>query len=133
MAEERQRSGADVFIVDNSDSDWKVLDYLKDWTDLSNSFDVATGYFEIGAMLALDGQWQKLEKLRILMGDEVSGRTKKALLDRIKKVLDDSLEAEKLKNDFLQGVPAIVDAIRSSQIQCKVYNKGPTIRTIGKF
>jgi hypothetical protein len=31
---------------------------------------VVTGYFEIGALLALDGQWQKLDKLRILMGDE---------------------------------------------------------------
>jgi len=48
--------------------------------DIATKFDVATGYFEIGALLALDGQWQKLEELRILMGDEVSKRTKKALL-----------------------------------------------------
>ena len=48
--------------------------------NIATKFDVATGYFEIGALLALDGQWQKLEKLGILMGDEVSKRTKKALL-----------------------------------------------------
>ena len=121
-----RKSGADLFIVDNSDSDWKVKQYLKEWTDIAGSFDIATGYFEIGALLVLDGQWQKLEKLRILMGDEVSMRTKKALLEGIdtaKKVLDNSLEAEKENNDFLTGVPAIVDAIKKKQIACKIYTK----------
>lgn len=48
--------GNELFIVDNSDSDWKVLNYLRDWTDLAHTFDVATGYFDIGGLLALDGQ-----------------------------------------------------------------------------
>lgn len=60
-----------MFIVDNSDADWKVKRYLQEWVDLARSFDVATGFFEIGALLQLDGQWQKLEKLRVLMGNEV--------------------------------------------------------------
>ena len=119
-------SGSDLFIVDNSDKDWKVRDYLSEWADIATKFDVATGYFEIGALLALDGQWQKLEKLRILMGDEVSKRTKKALLagvENVKQILDQSIEKEKESNDFLHGVPAIVDALRSKQIECRVYNK----------
>lgn len=78
---QKPKSGADLFIVDNSDAEWKVKQYLSEWCDISRSFDIATGYFEIGALLALDGQWQKLESLRILMGDEVSRRTKKALLE----------------------------------------------------
>ena len=49
-------SGSDLFIVDNSDNDWKVKDYLHEWADIATKFDVATGYFEIGALLALDGQ-----------------------------------------------------------------------------
>ena len=60
-----------------------------------------------GALLALDGQWQKLDKIRILMGDEVFKRTKKALLaglQRIKQKLDSSIEREKEQNDFLEGV-----------------------------
>jgi len=73
-------SGSDLFIVDNSDNDWKVKNYLHEWADIAHKFDIATGYFEIGALLALDGQWKKLDKLRILMGDEVSKRTRKALL-----------------------------------------------------
>ena len=86
MKKEPKQQGRDLFIVDNSDSDWKVRDYLHDWTEIAKSFDIATGYFEIGALLSLDGQWQKLEKLRILMGDEVSKRTKKALLAGIERL-----------------------------------------------
>ena len=126
MADSQQRQGDDLFIVDNSDSDWKVRDYLREWSEISRAFDIATGYFEIGALLALDGKWQQLEKLRILMGDEVSKRTKKALLagiENVGKILDASLEKEKDKNDFLNGVPAIVEAIRERKIECRVYAK----------
>ncbi len=120
------KSGGDLFIVDNSDQDWKVLQYLREWTDIAHRFDVATAYFEIGALLALDGQWQKLDNLRILMGPEVSTRTKKALLDGVKAIeqaLDTSIEREKEANDFLSGVPAIVDALCRRQIECRVYTK----------
>jgi superfamily II DNA/RNA helicase len=125
MPESKSQAG-DLFIVDNSDKDWKVRRYLRDWTDVAQSIDIATGYFEIGSLLALDGQWQKLEKVRILMGDEVSKRTRKALLagiEHAKKKLDDSIEREKEKNDFLLGVPAIVDALTKKQIECRSYTK----------
>ena len=126
MTEPKHKAGADLFIVDNSDSDWKVLNYLREWTEISRAFDIATGYFEIGALLALDGHWQNLEQLRILMGDEVTRRTKKALAEGValaKQVLDRSLEQEKEQNDFLQGVPAIVEALASGKIRCRVYNR----------
>ena len=55
---------------------------------------------------------QKLEKIRLLMGDEVSHRTRKTLLAGIvEPKLDESIEAEKDRNDFIVGVPAIVDAL----------------------
>jgi len=117
---------SDLFIVDNSDSEWKVQQYLSEWCEISKSFDIATGYFEIGSLLGLDGKWNKLEKIRILMGDEVSKRTRQAFeegLSTVKGRLDDSLEEEKKENDFLTGVPAIVEAIRSKQIECKMYRK----------
>ena len=46
--------GGDLFIVDNSISGWSGLEYLKQWTEIASAFDIATGFFEIGAMLALD-------------------------------------------------------------------------------
>ena len=119
-----QERGADLFIVDNSNDQWKAVRYLHDWCEIAKAMDVATGYFEIGALLALDGQWQKLENIRILMGDEVSKRThdafQKALMG-LKQKLDTSIEDEKEKNDFLRGVPAIVDALQSGKISCRVY------------
>jgi len=126
MDKPEERRGGDLFIVDNAEKDWKVLRYLHDWADLAHTFDIATGYFEIGSLLALDGQWQKLTKLRVLMGDQVSKRTRNALLDgtqRIRAVLDSSIEQEKEKNDFLTGVPAIVQALGKKQIECRVYVK----------
>jgi len=123
---ETSRRGGDLFIVDNSDSQWKVREYLREWSDISNKFDIATGSLEIGALLALDGNWQKLDKIRVLMGNEVTKRTRKALLagvDALKQTLDTSVEKEKETNDFLTGVEGIVDALGLKQIECRVYNK----------
>lgn len=120
------RTGSELFIVDNSEDDWKALRYLKDWCELSRSIDIASGFFEVGALLALDGEWQKLDNIRILMGDEVSRRTKRAFAAALSSaacVLDGSIEAEKQRNHFLRGLPAIVDAFRSGKIQCRVYRK----------
>lgn len=78
-----KKTGNDLFIVDNSDEDWKVLNYLAEWSEISSRFDIATGYFEIGSLLALDGKWQKLDQIRILMGDEVTQRTRRAFAEGI--------------------------------------------------
>ena len=124
---ESPKTGGELFIVDNSDEAWKGLKYLQDWTEIASAFDIATGYFEIGALLALDGKWQKLDKIRILMGNEVSARTRQAILDALKQDitarLDASIEYEKEKNDFLTGVAAIVQALRDGKIECRAYAK----------
>ena len=52
-----KETSGDLFIVDNSISGWTALRYLREWTDISTGFDIATGFFEIGALLALDGHW----------------------------------------------------------------------------
>jgi len=120
------RTGSELFIVDNSDEDWSVVRYLSDWCRLSKSIDVATAYFEIGSLLALEGDWQKVDSLRVLMGDEVTRKTKAAFtqgLQHRKRLLDQSVEDEKQENDFLDGVPAICDAIRSGKIQFRIYRK----------
>ena len=119
--------GRDLFIVDNSVSGWTGLRYLEEWSSIAKAFDIATGYFEIGALLALDGKWQPLDKIRILMGAETTHRTRKALLDAVRsravEILDGSIEADKGGNPFLHGVLAILEALRSGQIECRVYDK----------
>jgi len=51
--------GGELFIIDNSDNHWKGLAYLDEWTEIASAFDIASGFFEIGALLALDGKWLK--------------------------------------------------------------------------
>lgn len=116
-----------LFIVDNSQGNQNGIEYLREWCQIASSFDVATGYFDIGALTALEGEWQKLEGMRILMGDEVTPRTGKALREAVRKriedALDKDLEAVREPNPFLIGVPAIVEAIRNNQIKCRIYSK----------
>jgi len=134
-------SDGPLFIVDNSPDGRNGLDYLREWSELASSVDIATGFFEIGGLLDLDGHWQKFERIRILMGDEISQRTKKAMLlavrQRAEEHLDDSLEDDKERNPFLTGVEAIVEALRTGQIECRVYNRdkfhAKTYITHGKF
>ena len=42
------KTGADLLIVDN-ESEWRVERYLRDWTEIADSFDIATGYFRLVA------------------------------------------------------------------------------------
>lgn len=123
---ESHRLGSELFIVDNSEEDWRAVRYLRDWCELSKSIDIATGYFEIGALLALDGAWQEVGEFRILLGDQVALRTQRAFnsgLKSIRERLDRSLEHEKRTTPFLEGTPGIVDALRSGQIKCRIYRK----------
>lgn len=110
----------DQFIVDNEDDAWKALEYLRQWCDISSSIDIATGHFEIGAFLALDGQWQKVDKVRLLIGGETSRRT----ADAIAAALDRSIRIEREDGDpFLTGVESVVDAIRTRKIEIRTYSQ----------
>ncbi len=121
------RGGRGLFIVDNSVSGWTGLRYLKDWIGIARAFDIATGFFEIGALLALDGEWQKLDGIRVLMGSATTLRTRRALLDSVSQhavgALDESLEVSKHDDPFLSGVPAVLEGLRSGQIECRVYDR----------
>src|SRR5687767_4345195 len=120
------RAGSELLIVDNSDERWKVATYLREWCEISDRFDIATGHFEIGGLLALQEDWQKVDEIRVLMGGATALRTKQAFneaLRRIGAVLSESLEDEKNANPFLVGVPAIVEAIRRGQLKFRLYKK----------
>jgi len=36
------KTGSELFIVDNSDEDWKVRRYLHDWCQISKAIDITT-------------------------------------------------------------------------------------------
>ncbi len=106
------------FIVDNAAEEWKALEYVREWCDISSAIDIATGHFEIGALLALDGAWQKVDRIRLLIGGETSRTT----ADAIAAALDTSILVERQTGDaFLTGVEAVVDGIRTGKIEIRVY------------
>lgn len=115
-----------LYIVDNNSANQSVQKYLSEWCTVSKQMDIATGYLEIGGLLALDTDWQKLDKIRIILGNEVTKRTKdvidgvvKSLLDR----LNASIDEEHERNEFLVGVPAILEAMKNGRIECRVFDK----------
>lgn len=118
-----------LFIVDNSVDGRTGLEYLRQWSEIAKAIDVATGYFEIGSLLALDGDWQKFERIRILFGDEMTARTKKELLravrERAERKLDKSIDLAKEDDPFLSGADAVRDALvgEPPQLECRVYAK----------
>jgi len=73
MSGKSSKSGSQLFIVDNSDKEWKVRRYLRDWTELASSMDIATGYFEIGALLMALAMIHKMIHKKT-MPDKVNSR-----------------------------------------------------------
>ena len=118
--------GGESLIVDNSVSSGTGLECLLQWCDTARSLDIVTGSFEIAALLALDGKWQRLERIRVLMGEDASMQTRAAFADALARrvaCIDDDLEIEKCLNPFLDGVADIVDAIAAGRIEFRVYRR----------
>lgn len=105
MPNRTSKTGSELFIVDNSDADWKVLRYLHDWCQISRQFDIASGYFELGALLGLKEEWQKVDKIRILMGEEVSLRTREAFAQGLRR-MHHKLAPEPRSREIAQRLPA---------------------------
>ena len=110
------------FIVDNGSDAASVRTALSELLEGCEAFDVATGYFEIGALLALGDAWKGVGRIRILIGSETPRQTAVALREA-KEGVDRSVIAERRKDPFLAPLDEIVEALRSGQIQVKVYAK----------
>ena len=114
-----------LYIVDNSTDVNSVKSYLSQWCSISKQMDIAAGYFEIGGLLCLDQDWQKLDKIRIILGSETTKRTKELIEESVSAIIEhfrQSIEKEQEKNEFLVGVPAIIEAIKSGKIECRVFD-----------
>lgn len=115
-----------LYVVDNSSDNQTVKQYLTEWCQVSKQMDIATGYLEIGGLLDLDTEWQKLEKIRIILGNEMTKRTK-SVIDKVVEDmltrLKESVDEEQEHNEFLVGVPAIIQAMKDGKIECRVYDQ----------
>ncbi len=109
-------------IIDNRESN-TVLEALKALLPGLEKMDVATGIFEVGSFLMLEELWQKLDKIRVLMGDETTRSTKKTIIEAAQKDSNESIEKQKESDDALTGLKALYKAIAKQQIALRVYNK----------
>lgn len=115
-----------LYTVDNSSEEQSVKNYLRDWCSVSKQMDIATGYLEIGGLLELDSHWQELDKIRIILGNEVTKRTQAVIQEAVNALLlrlKNSVDTEQEKNEFLLGVPAILEALKTGKIECRVFDK----------
>lgn len=115
-------------ILDNR-GDNTVLAAFRRLLPQTRQWDVATGYFEVGSLLDLDGQWQSLEGLHVLLGDEMTDRTRRTLLSRAEMVVslrqqsENSIEEAKEKDDALTGLAAVRQSLASGHVQTRVYTQ----------
>ncbi|AQQ09634.1 ATP-dependent helicase HepA [Sedimentisphaera cyanobacteriorum] len=109
-------------IIDNRSGN-TVLQALQKLLPNLQKMDIATGVFEVGSLLHLEGLWQELDKIRIMMGNETTKTTKKVIIEGLLKTSDESIEQEKQRDDALTGLAAVREAISNKQIVLKTYSK----------
>ena len=111
-------------LIDNFPSN-TLLEALEALLPQTHQWDIATGFFEMGALLALDGYWQAVKHIRLVMGDETTKRTRRELLAHAVQQTDDSIEAAKERDDFttLEGLEAVRAALRGGQIRARIYSR----------
>ena len=102
-----QQQGGDLFIVDNSDDDWKVRQYLQEWADLSHS----STWLPATSRSARCSHSTASGRRSTSSGSSWATRSPSAPSRHSWQAsggrgrLDPSLESEKERNDFLEGVP----------------------------
>ena len=103
-------------ILDNRNNN-TVLNALQKLVPSLQKLDVATGVFEVGSLLQLEGLWQQVPKIRIMMGTETTKTTKKAIVEALLDKSDESIENEKERDDALTGLPAVRDGNRTQKLE----------------
>ena len=87
---------------------------------------IASGYLDLGALLELDGSWQKAKSLRLLFGGETSMRSGRAFekgIGALTTELDRSISLARRADPFLTGAEAVVAALRDGRITARVHRK----------
>lgn len=111
-------------LIDNRAGN-QMLEAVRPLMRESVALDLATGYLELGAMLALDGDWQRLHSIRLLMGDEVTRKTKEVILQALTEKDRNGIEQAKEEDDWkaLDGLEAIKAALQNGTIDARVYTR----------
>lgn len=102
-----------------------VLSAVRRLITESRTADIATGYFEVGAFLALDGDWQALQGVRLLMGDDLLRVTKSIFVQALRDKRNNGIENAQVLDDWktLEGLEAFKKALANDFIKARVYTR----------
>jgi len=111
-------------LIDNRRGN-QMLDAIRRLIAAAKTLDVATGFFEVGALVDLDSHWQTLQGMRLLMGDEFTRKTKQLLVESLKDPDRNGIERAKEVDDWkaLEGLEAISEALKNGMIKARVYTR----------
>lgn len=94
-------------LIDNRPNNL-LLDAIRRLLAGTHLLDIATGYFEIGSLIDLDGDWQKADDIRLVMGGEMTRRTREQLVLALRQSADNGIDRARLDDDSraLSGLAA---------------------------
>ncbi len=100
-----------------------LLESLRVLLPQAQAWNIATGYFDVRALLALDKLWQEVPAIRLVMGDETTRQTKQILVAALQRQLEETIEAAKEQDDALSGLDAVRHALQNGHIQVRVFKE----------
>ncbi|MFO7675134.1 MAG: helicase-related protein [bacterium] len=109
-------------IIDNQ-GEVTLRDAVAQIAASTKELDIATGFFELGALLSLDGEWQRIGNVRILLGDPASRKTRRELVEAFRRGNEDAIEQCKERDDTLTGIEAVRQALDTRKIAVRVYTR----------
>jgi superfamily II DNA or RNA helicase len=125
--DEQPITDVDQFIVDNRANAVTAGQFLTEWCKLASSLDIATGYFDTKAFDSLSPAWESLEKIRLLMGSEVTSGVKSEILAAVKQrvlnQLEHALDDSHQEDPLMKRASKVQEAIVSGKIEAKVFAK----------
>lgn len=115
-------SGKLPTIIDNQ-GEVTLRDAIAQLAETTRQLDVATGFFELGSLLSLEGKWQRMGSIRIVLGDPASRKTRRELVEAFQRGNEESLEQCKERDDTLSGIEAIRNGLDTGAISVRAYTR----------
>ena len=116
-----------VRLVDNRRDRPSLADALQEHLPHARGLDVATGFFEVGGLIALGDSWQHLDRVRVLMGSSMGRRTQQILertyLGLIERRFDEGLADARKRDPLLHRIVQVAEAVEEGRIEFKVHTK----------
>ena len=118
-------TGSELFIVDNSDDDWKAFAISTigaDFQEHRHCHWLLRGWRPSRTRRRM-AEARRYPHSHGRRGFAAHQSAFEAALSKPQQQLDHSLESRKAEKPLSRGVPAIVDALQAGKIECRVYRK----------